>query len=230
MSSTGEGSPFDFGVETADQLPSYDSVRIAEQAVWPTVDHLWRNNWREESVTGQELTFPAVGLQDGVVYDIRLDAGCYRLSTEASGCHVLAHTVRLRLKEEATDGVDDLVFNHAAQGNSETLAELSRDESLVAKKGIEYLFDSEEEAEINAFQSIDDADGMELWVSDYLDEEALGDLDEFDDAIDDIIYDTDRFYRHDVENISMALSILGAPESCLRALQIIKSQPVNGDE
>jgi hypothetical protein len=38
--------------------------------------------------------------------------------------------------------------------------------------------------------------------------------------------DVDRFHVHDVEMITMALSILGAPEDCLRAMYIIKGQPV----
>ncbi len=185
-------SEYDFGLEKAGSLPHFDPERIAEQAVWPAVNHLWRGEWRNDTFAGHEFVFPGrgVGLHEDTIFDVVLSADCY--------------------------GVTD------AMESSDNYP------GLLAKAGITYSFDTDEEAEISAFQSVEDQQGTVIWVSDRFDEHEIEEMGD-EDEVDEILFDVDRFHRHDIENIATALSILDAPEACLRALSVIKGQPLTQD-
>lgn len=216
------GSPFDYdlGLERVGQLPHYDPEAILERAVWPTVNHLWRCDWREDARLGQNLAFPATGAFNNTLFDISLEVSCYGMRREDLDCSLLGHALTLAIKEDAPEEMRELIFHHASEVSPELTEALEDYGGLVVKKGVIYSFDTEEEAEITAFQSIDDTEGDELWVSDRLDEHVIEDMDDEEEAADVLF----RFHLHDIENIAMALSILGASERCLRELDIIKTQ------
>ena len=243
MSGEGASPEYDFSLEKAGALPHFDPDLIAEQAVWPTVDHLWRGDWRLDSYPGHDLLFPGrgVGLHERDIFDIALSANCYGLSpsgSEEDSEIELRHTVTVQFDKVAASGLRDVIFYRAHKMEPELMEGLVEPNGLIAKTGIAYAFDTDEPAEINAFQSIEDPNGTVLWVSEEFEEEDIenmsGDETEIEDDEcqyeeydgDEVIFDVDRFHAHDVENIIAALSILDAPEQCLRALRIIKDQPL----
>ncbi len=223
----GEGSQpnYDFGLEKIAELPYFDPERIAEQAVWPTVDHLWRGDWRKESfVSHGVFIFPGTGLYDEAIHDASLEAHCYSLERDETDYVTLGHGVELRIDTEANDDQREVILHHVQQTEPDFI-EAAKDYPLAARLGVTYSFNTEDRAEITAFQAIVDVsdDGREIWMSERLDETQVEDMASEDD---EVVPDADKFYRHDIDKIAAALSILGAPEQCLRALDIIKGQPV----
>ncbi len=240
MSGEGASPEYDFSLEKAGEIPHFDPDRIAEQAVWPTVNHLWRSDWRQDSNPGNDFVFPGqgVGFYESDILDIVLSANCFGLGPDEDGQIELRHTATVQFDKIATDGLRDTVFYRAHKAEPELIDSLADPDSLIAKTGIAYAFDTHEPAEINAFQALETPSGTVIWVSEKLDEETVeemfgdeeSDVDDEDSSEDydgdEVLFDTDRFHAHDVENITAALSILDAPEQCLRALSIIKGQPL----
>lgn len=244
MSGEGASPEYDFSLEKAGELPHFDPDRIAGQAVWPTVNHLWRGDWRQDSYPGDDFMFPGrgVGFRESDVIDIVLSANCYGLgpsSPEEDSEIELRHVATVQIERVATEGLRDVIFHRAHKVEPELMEGLVGYNDLIAKTGIAYAFDTDEPAEIHAFQAIETPSGVVLWVSEKLDEdeiEATGS--EVEPEIEDdeypyedcdsaeVLFDVDKFHIHDVENITAALSILDAPEQCLRALGIIKGQPL----
>jgi hypothetical protein len=237
----GEGSPYeyDFSLDKAGQLPYFDSEEIAERTIWPAIDHLWRGDWRRDAYAGHEFTFPGrgAGLHESTVFDVVLSAACHGIPAEEEGDDddiglELGHTAIVQIEKIVTDGLRGVVFEHARKAEPSLMEALQDYRGLVAKTGIAYGFDTNEDAEINAFQSVEDRDGTVIWVSDRIDEhdvEEFDDEDEHDEGGIDLIFDVDRFHQVDLENIATVLSILDAPEYCLQALSAIEGQPLETD-
>ncbi|HET7059802.1 MAG TPA: hypothetical protein VFH99_00570 [Candidatus Saccharimonadales bacterium] len=232
-STSGEGSPFDydFSLDKACQLPYFDPDKVAEQAVWPAVNHLWRGDWRKDAYAGHQFVFPGrgAGLHESTVFDVALITDCYSLPAEEDDDNdsiELGHATTIQIEKVVTAGLREIVFQHAHKAEAELMETFQDPQILVAKTGITYEFDTIEDAEINAFQSVEYSDGIVIWVSDRIDEHEVGEFYENDEEVDDLVFDIDRFHQVDLENIATALSILGAPEYCIRALDTIKGQPL----
>ena len=219
-------SEYDFSLEKAGQLPHFDPERIAEEAVWPAVNHLWRGEWRNDTFAGHDFAFPGrgVGLHEDVVFDVVLSAECHGVPSDTDSSE-LGHTAMVQIERVVIGGLREIVFRHARVVEPDMMDAVEDYPGLLTKAGIVYSFDTHEDPEISAFQSVEDQHGTVIWVSDRLDEHEMEEMGDDGDG-DDILFDIDRFHKHDIENIASALSILDAPESCIRALNIIKGQPL----
>lgn len=240
MSNEGQSPKYDFSLEKAGALPHFDPDRIAEQAVWPAVNHLWRGDWRLDTYPGHDFMFPGrgIGSHGSDMLNIVLSANCYGLGAadpEEDGEIELRHTATVQFDKVATDGLRNTIFYRAHKAEPELMESLADPHSLIATTGIAYAFDTHEPAEINAFQTIETHSGAVVWVSDKFDEDEIEDMGvgietgighDGDYDAEEIVFDVDRFHAHDIDNITAALSILDTPEQCLRALRIIKGQPL----
>lgn len=211
-------------IEMAEQLPYYDPELIADKAIWPCVEDLWGGDWHSEAEVGQEMQHPSRGMHDHRLLLVTIRA--YSLFYEAGengGRDTTSSLATLEITEKLTDAERTMAIHRAWRSKPE-LIESFADEDLVVKRGMEYTFDDLEPAEINAFLVIEDRKAEPVWRSD--NEEEI-ELPEDEDAGEYVI---DKFHAEDIENIKVALSILGAFDSCQHALDDIKEQPVQLDE
>ena len=232
MSRQGEPSPrdFDFTVDVADQLTYYDPERIAEEAVWPAVDEIWGGDWRGEAKAGHKLRFPSSGVHDHVELTVNLKAFCFLLERgEVTEPDITKGVAVIELEERVSPAEEARIINEARGFIPETI-DSYKEGALRATKGTCFTFDMEDGADINAFLVVEDLAGNIVWSSeDYEEWEAdVPSADEADEEL--VIAEEDGFTVEDVERIAVALSIIGAPEQCLKALEALKQEPIKFDE
>jgi hypothetical protein len=220
---------------------TFDPAQLAETVMWPLVDTRWGKDWREISHLGNEMILANRGASDGDLMDVRLRSTTY-LGKEEDDCDGVynEHGIDFEVEQHVTDERRDLIFA-AANEECKGLSEFDVDEVNV-KTITSYMFYTDGPHVIRNGLVVEDVEGYGIWFKDLDDESRSFNIDQFDGK--DIDDDSEKeaepedeeeedeefpvliIVEHDLEIIERGLKVFNAPQAILRALKVIKSNPV----
>jgi hypothetical protein len=205
----GELPEFDFN---SVEQPYYDPEIIADEAVWPLVDELWRGDWRAEAFPGHVLHFPKSGMVAGKKVDVTITAE--QSSAEEAG--ELLGEVEITI-EEVVSGPERQFIIEAAHDDDPELMKSLDTINLAVKQAVSYAFNTAGEAEIDIYRLIEDPNSKDpFWVMGVM---TLVDDEKF---VNDI-----KFHDHDITALGDAFAVLGAPDDIIEDLLSIKDEPIS---
>ncbi len=195
----------------------YDTRAIADVAIWPLADYLWRGDWRNDSEPGHFFRFPRSGMVDGAHFEVVLIARCEFYLAKSD--EVITDDVTLIVEEIAQGAEKAFIISEAQKDDPTASKAWDEGQHLIVKKSYNYCFGDAFENTITPL--IEDTNGAELWVPSELAaaDTKRGDEDEDDQAEASVLR------LPDLETIELAFDILKAPKAIRRALRELKSAP-----
>lgn len=171
----------------------YDPGRIAEEVIWPLVDAVWWDDWRQRSHVGNEWHIIKRGARNGELVDVILnafqDAQILDFDEEPDESEPFGPTLStaiLEVEPILTDERRDIILDLAAEDNSKIAAALERHEAgekldedeqddddpevdiedLTVKINFSYKFYSDGEYMIESGKVVEDIEGIVIWCKD----------------------------------------------------------------
>jgi hypothetical protein len=228
------------------QFRHYDDKQIAENVLWPLVDHFWHDDWRAESAVGQSMHVEKRGVWKGEAVDISLAAYKQFADTdehEELGMNTLSvvhFDIETIVEDERRTLIRDLmqadvyaVVEELDDFDEDDEIEAIEDEDLddyYFKLHTGYTLDTESYVSADSYRVIEDMDGDLLWHDD-------GDHEEKEPPTDDEMrrvmigaLPKAKLFRHDMEMLECGLYVLNAPEAIHRAFLKIRKNPLRTGE
>lgn len=198
----------------------YSSEEIADRLMWPLVNQLWGDDWRQVAVPGSEFALPKSALYDGWLTYVKLSVNC--MMEEEDGHfqidEPLVHDIELQIAKTESEFIRDLLLSNIPSGDRESVMTDVDQDSLAALKRTTYYF-SDQNFEM-IYSGIDEAcvlqtpNGGVKWI-----------MDSRDDP-DDVEFPEVRFREHDLDILAFGAKLLTGQHQYDAVVNDIKKHPV----
>jgi hypothetical protein len=206
--------------------PYYDPEVVADTALWPVVDKLWRGDWRRDAYPGLNFQFPRRAQWEGSMVDVYLVAGC-ELSLDGDDevdkvvdPEQFTSCVTVMIETTAEGDVRDYMLTQAYDSWRDiqsAAADHYERTALVAKSCIEYAFSTDGDMYIKTSQDVVRlSDGDIAWTNEY-DEGESEDTDQM------------KLHAEDLDRLGTALMTLTDSPEYIDVMDAIKKNPILPD-
>jgi hypothetical protein len=220
----------------------YSDEKIADEVLWPLVDHYWHTDWRQESAVGHSMHIEKRGIwKRGEVVDVSLAAFKQFADTEEEeelGMNTLS-VVHLDIETIVADNRRELIRDLMQAEVDEVIAEIDDldaddieaidDDELddyYFKIHTGYTFDTDGYASVDSYRVIEDIDGDMCWhdEGDHIEKEPPND-EEMRRVMLGALPKA-KLFSHDMSVLECGLYVLNAPEAIHKAFLRIRANPL----
>lgn len=226
MSSAQEDmQPFD----ESQALESYDPWAVSEEIFWPLVNSFFGRNFRADHKKNK-LEIVKSTEHEGEDYRAGLNAHVNTVLAQGTSHYGRTiYTVELSLTQIVHDYRRDLLLERAIEAQAEPSYNLHESEDITERNPDElevktvtgYSTCNFDGFNIFTHQSVDWA-GVSLWNS----YEITPDEDDNQEEVDYIEIPESKLQQSDLDIIEKAIYVLQGPEAILKALQVIRANPL----
>lgn len=218
----GEGLNFDFdlGPERI-----YDPETVADYVIWPLVDELWWDDWRQNTFAGNANVSTRRGTHKGQKFDIAIraftDVWIDADDTKYTATDIeLASVAVIEVESILEDDRRDMVL--AAASNDSKQVQKYKRKTLLVKAAANYVFHSDGESGIESHQLVENNQGEVIWHLETTQKPPKID----EDNPDTVVLCDPMLREQDMELIEAGLYVFRAPRALIRALHEIKAHPI----
>lgn len=226
----GESPSFDFSLIPQEY---FDRDRIAEEVVWPLVNHYWRGEWRLYSALEDSLNISRKGSHNGGEYLVSLTAHNSLMDEDdpEEGIPVLGEAT-FELESIVHDERRDMILSKAEEDPD--VAELDEDDTVVSTCTV-YNFDTDGDMQVTTEHIVKAFHGEMLWyeeqgeISDVIETEEDSDDDELgtEDELRLLEWPDIKLQQPDMDQLESGLYVLRAPDVIMATFKAIRQNPLS---
>jgi len=170
----------------------YSHEIVAEMVLWPTLDHLWRGDWRKDAALGNSFVYPKPGIYAGEYYEVNIMAN---VDTEDITLH--------RAEENGDVLAIELEDGTLTDGRAPIQKTYSEEQMILCRRVCLRIERPSDDALVSTFRMAlkDDPEAVCFWVGKTKDEIADTDVEEMeiDESLlaDDLRVRSVAQYKHD---------------------------------
>lgn len=225
--------PEPFKFEVYDEYFPHEAV--ADQVVWPLVDHFWRGDWREESAIQDEFTFPKHGEYQGKKLDVVLMGESNLMVTDTE--NIETRVARICIEEAVDPMMRQFVLDAAKRIRDHELAYMDTDEAddswpfgdednFIVRTGQSYSFEATGELMTSLYRSVSGPFNTVSYPYDETSPEVEDEPSTEDDEVATAESEVIRLRQADMELLLGACKILKAPRSIRLDLEFLMDNPI----